>query len=167
MGGGASEGNQVLRVGPRWDRSSDLRRADTGGHSTGPGRVGSQRAGGSLRAGQRGLPRPRKAVALTQADRPAEPQRADVSQPPGLGCFVTVARVDCCGRTWGRQFTCNQNVVQKIYLSSQEHLTAFLSVPTMMAKFSEKQNRLGSQCVKISQLYNSRDFFREGKILIF
>ena len=34
---------------------------------------------------------------------------------------------------------------------------------TMMAKFSEKQNHTGSQCMKISVSYNCGDIFREGK----
>lgn len=67
-------------------------------------------------------------MALTQAVRPPEPQRTDMPGPPGLGCFVAAAGADCCGRTWERQFTCNPNAAQKTYLSSQERLTAFLSV---------------------------------------
>lgn len=127
------------------------------GTARGPGRVGSRRAGGGLRAGQRGLPGHGKAVASTQAVWPAEPHGADVSDRRVWGAWSrrpawTAADVPGEARlpvtkTWCRKRACHVGSVSLLP-----------SVPTTLVKSSEKRNHSGSQCVKISQLRNSRVF---------
>lgn len=143
VGGGASEGDEILG-GPWWDRVGDLRR-DSSGHSTGTGPRRPQRAGGSLQAGQRGLTRHRKAMALTQAVRPPEPWRTAVPKPPGLGCFVArpawpAADVPGEGSLPETERRCGKPACEA---GASPCLSQCAGAPTGMVNLSEKQNHFG------------------------